>query len=444
MQQRPLILISIIVWIFLSISGLHFWSAIGLAFTFYSTILLIQQMGETIPIPNLMVTLAALQWILGPFIDYHNEATHYKYKMYVDEETYMSFIVPGVLLFKLGISLFPMTTNLEELGQRVRKILEENPKLPYALIILGFVLPYLSGLLPSALGFVFFLLGNMKYIGVIYLLFSSSPNRWFIFWGTMTFTAIVSIGFGMFHDLLLWAMLTFTFVAYELKMSFITKLTLAVVGIFFAMTIQSVKGEYRDIVWSGVYTGNKTMLFLTLAADGWRTGSIVNPSSEVDMNVRLNQGWIISAIMNHMPDKEPFANGASITESLYASFVPRLLDPNKKAAGGRENFRKYTGLQIGENTSMGISLAGEGYANYGRGGGMAFLFLWGLLIGWFWKKLDKLSISSPTLLIWSPILFLQVIKAETEFAVVFNHLVKASMLVFFVLYAIRRWYKIRL
>lgn len=444
MNQKSIILFSVIIWIILTINGLYFWSAIGLSFTFYFTIRVIQQMGESIPIPNLMAAIASLQWILGPFIDYHNETTHYKYKMYVDEETYMSYIVPAILLFKLGLSIFPVKANLDELGKRVQQLLTNHPRLPFVLIISGFLLPYLSGLLPAALGFVFYLLGNLKYIGVIYLLFSSNPNRWIVFWGTMAFTAIVSIGFGMFHDLLLWAMLTFTFVAYELKLSQLSKLAIAIIGIFVAITIQSVKGEYRGIVWSGAYTGNKTLLFINLAVEGWRTGSIVNPSSDVDMNVRLNQGWIISSIMNNIPEKEPFANGTSITESLIASLVPRILVPDKKTAGGRENFRKFTGLHISEGTSMGISLAGEGYANFGKSGGMIFLFVWGVLVGWFWQKLVNLRHVYPTLLIWSPIIFLQVIKAETEFAVVLNHMLKASILVFMVIIIIRKHWKISL
>lgn len=444
MNQKSIILFSVIIWIILTINGLYFWSAIGLSFTFYFTIRVIQQMGESIPIPNLMAAIASLQWILGPFIDYHNETTHYKYKMYVDEETYMSYIVPAILLFKLGLSIFPVKANLDELGKRVQQLLTNHPRLPFVLIISGFLLPYLSGLLPAALGFVFYLLGNLKYIGVIYLLFSSNPNRWIVFWGTMAFTAIVSIGFGMFHDLLLWAMLTFTFVAYELKLSQLSKLAIAIIGIFVAITIQSVKSEYRGIVWSGAYTGNKTLLFINLAVEGWRTGSIVNPSSDVDMNVRLNQGWIISSIMNNIPEKEPFANGTSITESLIASLVPRILVPDKKTAGGRENFRKFTGLHISEGTSMGISLAGEGYANFGKSGGMIFLFVWGVLVGWFWQKLVNLRHVYPTLLIWSPIIFLQVIKAETEFAVVLNHMLKASILVFMVIIIIRKHWKISL
>ena len=259
----------------------------------------------------------------------------------------------------------------------------------------------------------------------------------------MSLTALASIASGMFHDLLLWAMLTFTFVARELKLSLGPKITIALLAMFLAMTIQSVKHEYRSLLKNG-YAGNKVSLFMGLATQQWSNGSIITPAADEDMNARLNQGWIISAVMKNVPNREPFAGGATISEGITASLLPRFLAPNKKKAGGRENFSKFTGLPLAENTSMGISLAGEGYANYGRWGGVLFMFCWGIFIGWFWKKLSHWSNIYPTLLIWSPILFLQVIKAETEFVVVLNHLVKASVLVFGLLWFIKRQWGIRI
>src|SRR5690606_18702393 len=121
--------------------------------------------------------------------------------------------------------------------------------------------------------------------GSIYLLFSPNSNRLPIFFGVMTFTAISSIAIGMFHDLLLWGLLTFTFVAHELKFQWYTKMTLAIFGVFLALTIQGVKGDFRDLTWHQNFQGNKTSLFFFLASEAWRTGSIVTPTSEGDMNM---------------------------------------------------------------------------------------------------------------------------------------------------------------
>ena len=426
------------------IFGIQTWSAIGLAFATFYVVRVIHNMGHKIPILDLMTALAALQWIVGPFIDYHNGTTHYKYYMYVPENIYMAYAVPAIIAFRLGTLFFKDHSDLEAIGLKVSKLFDEYPKLPYVLIIVGLLIPYLNPLIPASLRFIFFLLANIKYVGVIYLLFSGKPNRWFIFIGVMTATALASIAAGMFHDLLLWAMLTFTFVARELKLSFILKIVFAFTGLLLAMTIQSVKPQYRQLIYETHYAGSKTNLFMNLALNQWQNGSIVTPTSEEDMNVRLNQGWIISAVMRHVPKNEPYANGSTITEGISASLLPRFLNPDKKRAGGQENFERFTGLQLGEQTSMGISLAGEGYANYGRLGGILFMFFWGLFIGWFWKKLFDWSKFYPTLLIWSPILFLQVVKAETEFVVVLNHLIKASILVFCLLWFIKKQWGIRI
>lgn len=434
---------SALLWLFLYFMGTYEWTAIGLAITLYYSIKVIYQMGESIPIPDIMLAMMALQWILGPHIEYTNNFSHWKFKMWVDETTYMSYVVPTIALFRVGLYIFPVKTDLTEISDRARHLVSEFPYLPYYLIAAGFILPWLGGFLPAALGFVFYLLGNLKYIGSIYLLFSEKPNRIPVFFGVMAFTAVGSIAVGMFHDLLLWSILTFTFIANEFKLRFVPKIIISVLGLFFALTIQGVKSDYRELTWRQGYQGNRTVLFVSLAYESWRSGAIVTPNKDGDMNIRLNQGWIISSIMNHVPDKEDYANGETIKEAIYAAIVPRLLDPNKKTAGGRENFRRFTGQEIGEGTSMGISLAGEGYANYGRYGGMVFMFLWGVFFGWFWQRMDRLSLIYPTLLIWSPIIFLQVVKAETEFVIVLNHLIKSSVVVFGVLWGIKRYLGIR-
>jgi hypothetical protein len=401
-------------------------------------------MGKSIPIVELMTSLAAVQWIVSPYIDYHNDITHYKYHMYVPEDQYMSYVVPTVIAFWIGTKLFKDTSDLNKIKRKVSSILSDHPKLPYVLIITGLLIPYVNLFIPASLRFVFFLLSNIKYIGIIYLLFSERPNRWPVFWGIMIFTATASIASGMFHDLLLWSMLTFTFIAKELELNFTKKFVVAILGLFVAVSIQSVKSQYRELVWRKHYTGNKTSLFLSLVTEEWSNGSIFTPTSEADTNIRLNQGWIISAILKNMPKHQPFAGGSTITDAIEASLLPRFIAPNKKIAGGQENFQKYTGLQLGEGTSMGISIAGEGYANYGRTGGIIFMFFWGLFIGWVWQKLGDLTKIYPTLFIWAPIIFLQVVKAETELVVVLNHLIKASVLVFGLLWFIKKQWGIRL
>ena len=92
----------------------------------------------------------------------------------------------------------------------------------------------------------------------------------------------------------------------------------------------------------------------------------VNFDAAID---RINQGWIVARIMRYTPNYEPFAGGETIITGIRASLIPRFLDPDKPKAGGRENFTRFTGKLISDNTSMGLSPLGEAYANFGINGG---------------------------------------------------------------------------
>ena len=134
--------------------------------------------------------------------------------------------------------------------------------------------------------------------------------------------------------------------------------------------------------------------------------------------------------MEYTPRVQPHANGETVKDAVFASVLPRFLNPNKKMAGGVENFKKYTGLTLDDNTSMGMSLVGEAYANYGRLGGVFFLMIWGLFLGVFWIFLIKKVNKNVIILFFLPLIFYQVVKAETELVVVLNHLIKSTVLVF--------------
>ena len=185
-------------------------------------------------------------------------------------------------------------------------------------------------------------------------------------------------------------------------------------------------------------------LFFQILNENLSNDLLFDDYSISQLNVRLNQGWHISSVMSNVPSFEPFANGKTIINGIYSSFLPRFLIPDKKIAGGRENFLKYTGEQLGESTSMGISLIGEGYANFGELGGAVFMFIWGVFLLLYWRKLFKLNSNHPIIVFFIPLLFLQVVKAETEFLVVFNHIVKASFTVWLFFIICRRFLNLKI
>ncbi|TLX73207.1 hypothetical protein E9993_15565 [Labilibacter sediminis] len=424
------------------ITNINYWSLVGFCMAIIIFIDFINNIGKTLLIKEAMLLFAAIQWVIGPFIEFQKTSHHYLFKMYVTEEVYMSYLTPTLIGLYIGLNLIHYKTSLFRLKENATLLIHNHPKLPYILIGSGFILPFFSFIIPGALGFVVYLVAQAKYIGVILLLFSTNENRWKVFWGMLIFAFLESAARGMFHAFLLWGVLIFTFVAYELKFNLTRKIWVVSIGLVMVLTLQSVKNEYRQLVWYQGYSGNKIELFFNLAFKNVTSGSIFSSSQSEEMTTRMNQGWIISKIMSQVPKEINYANGSTIWDAIEATILPRFLAPHKKVAGGKENFEKYTGLDLQSSSSMDISLAGEGYINYGPRGGIVFMLVWGLFIAWFISKCEYINRYYPTFLLWLPLLFLQVVKAETSLIVVLNYLIKAFILQYAIFWFVKRKYGI--
>jgi len=411
-------------------------SLIGLIALILVGINFVSQLGKGIPIIELMLLIAGMQWILGPIIEYSTPALHYKYYMYVDQNVYMSYVVPAYIVFS-GIILLH-----RKQFQNIKLPVENLKKYKnYGLIIflIGVGFDVLGNNMPGALGFFVFILSNFKFAGAIILYFSENENLKRIFYGAIVYLFISALAKAMFHDLILWSIFFYMFWSLKFKPSIKTILLTFMFAAVSVTTLQTIKAGYRSQIWSG-YQGNKLELFVGLATDAiLLNGAYAEEINEDSNNVRLNQGWIISAIMDQIPVSQEYLGGETIKDAIFATLVPRFLNPSKKTAGGRENFRKFTGLKISEGTSMGISIIGEAYGNYRVMGGIIFMGIWGLFLVRVWIFFLRKSFQNTLLLAFVPIVFLQVVKAETELVVVLNHLVKSMIVIFLFFWATKQF-----
>jgi len=206
------------------------------------------------------------------------------------------------------------------------------------------------------------------------------------------------------------------------------------------------KDDYREETWYKTELSNsKGNIFKDVLLKRLNNPSTIFQGEMMNnMNTRLNQGWIIARIINHVPDNEPFAEGETIQKAIQAAVLPRILNPNKAVAGGQENFERFTGTYINKKTSMDLSIAGEAYANFGIIGGVIFLFIIGIFYNLVLIRILKYSINHPILILWIPLLFFQVIKAETDFSTVLNHLIKSAIVVAAVFWGFKNVLKIEL
>jgi hypothetical protein len=82
---------------------MDFWTTIGVVLTGTIALRLTFQLGKSIPILEFMLFIAGAQWIIGPLIEYNAPSLHYKYHMYVDQQRYMSYVVPAFGVFSLAV-----------------------------------------------------------------------------------------------------------------------------------------------------------------------------------------------------------------------------------------------------------------------------------------------------------------------------------------------------
>lgn len=402
-------------------------SLLGIALVLFVAFRFIKGLGKRLPILEMMVLVAGLQWIIGPAIEYQATSHHYKYYMYVEEAVYMAYVVPAYGVFTL-IILYGLK-RVPKLNLDITKFNEFATYGKYILLV-GVFFDFAGSSAPGGLKFVFFLLSNFKYAGALILLFSIRKWDRYLFYAALAYLFFGAIRSGFFHDLLLWGTFFYMFWAYKVKPSIKLNIIIIGIGMFGATLIQGVKANYRAIISEG-YEGSYVSLFFDSVGQRLtRDEETLGFEDNDELNVRLNQGWIISAIMEHTPRMQPYADGATVMEAVFASALPRFLNPDKKIAGGVENFEKFTGLPLGENTSMGMSIIGEAYANFGVGGGILFMAIWGFVLIRFWFFILRQVGNRPLLIFFIPLMFLQVIKAETELVVVLNHLVKSLILIF--------------
>ncbi|CAM3475198.1 hypothetical protein [Aequorivita lipolytica] len=405
---------------------MEFWSVIGILAVVYVGFRFLTALGHRVPILELLLLIAGMQWIIGPIIEYQNTFTHFKYHMYIPEDIYVGYVVPAYLVLALamfyGIYKEPKLNIDEGLFQRYSSA-------GVYILLLGIAFGLLKRIMPDSLSFVFYLLENFKYVGALILLFSDKRWHRYLFYAAILFLFIESIRSALFHDFILWSTFFFMFWAYKVKPAIRTTLIIMVSGFLLATGIQLVKADFRTLVWNG-YSGNKLELFFDILTRKISGGFTEDKEEQGEMNVRLNQGWIISAIMKYTPEKEPYAYGETVVDAVYASILPRFLIPGKEEAGGVENFEKFTGLYLSSGTSMGMSVVGEAYANYGVFGGIVFMAIFGVVLILFWRLILKWVVREPLILFFIPLFWLQVVKAETELVVVLNHMVKSLLLVF--------------
>jgi hypothetical protein len=445
---KSILLVSVSFMVILfSVTKFSLYSAFGMGVFLFFALKFYSDLGKTIEIRDLIISIALLQWVVGPVLKYNYSSDDLFYYMAVSEKEYMNLAFPAAIFFIIGLyfPLFYKKIDSQQQLHRISRILKNYPNIDLILIAVGIAANISEDFLPLSLRFFAYLLGGSRFIGLFFLVLNKRKFKWYIFGFVLLLLLASTIKDAIFHELILWMVFLFIIIAFLYQFKDKQKLIFIIPIIIFTILIQTVKFYFRQETSELTNTFDKTELFSEMIQE-----ELINQDrlfSEVNINAaidRINQGWIVARIMRYTPAFEPFAGGETILTGIRASLLPRFLDPDKPKAGGRENFTRFTGKLISDNTSMGLSPLGEAYANFGINGGILFMFFLGLFYNFYLFIILRLSDKYPSLVLWIPLLFLQVVKAETDFVVVLNHLVKASIVVAMLIGGFRKFLGMRI
>lgn len=422
--------------------NIDLFSATAVPVTLFFALLFVAKLGNQFPVKEIMILLTAIQFLYSPFLAYYFYEPDPIYPMEVEPEIYFGYAVPGVILFAFGLYLFRQPVSLQKLPDVLKEF--NIDVVGRQLIIIGIIADFAISFAPGGLAFFLLLISYCKFIGAYYLYFHGGENtKWWIFAAFLPLI-IRNVAHGMFHELLLWGLFSMMIYFVKSKFSFTKKAIIILLSFVSVYYLNIIKKSYREATWNAEInysTSERIMIFgesiLNVAVG---EGIINNESGEAfeedEHNLtRLNQGVIVSRVIDHTGKREPYADGETIEGAIEAALVPRMLNPSKVRSGGFDTYTRFTGYGLGKNTSISLSLLGEGYANYGNGG-IFFMFFLGMFYSFIIWKVGIYSKKYPYLLLWIPFLFLTVIKAEEGFETVLNYLIKAI----FVLWGLHTFY----
>ena len=411
-------------------------SYFALVLALHQFTLLITSIGHIVPVRYLFGAFMALQFFIGPSLAYNgfDQYQYQLYKMKISEAEYFSYAIPAVISFIIGLHITAGNYNGEILDEEgIEIFVKNNPKIPYVFIILGFVASIISSFFSSEVAFVFYLIGSFKFIGLFMLIVGERSLKLGPLVLVLGSIIASSLGLGMFQDLLTWILFLGSIYAIKYRFGFNLKLMSCIGFILLAVIIQQLKGTYRAAIGKGGQEAGLETLSNSYESKR-EDGSLFSFSSLAPSVVRINQGFIITNIMNTVPDRVAYSNGEEMGQIIEAAIMPRILDPDKLQAGDRGMFEKYSGIHLRAGTSMGLSSLGDAYLNFGVIGGCFFMFVLGFIYSSVLNYFNKRSMRQPVILLFLPLIFYYPIRPDCELQTILGHLVKATFILLMMVY----------
>ena len=408
-----------------------FWTGSGLLLTVLIFGHMLLTAWRCVPFPGLVAFAACLQWVLAPWLARFFPPTLPVFRMSVDVEDYLRYAVPATVALWVGL-LIPVHRTLrrwphpaapEPLTKHMRATLDVT-------IVVGMLVDLYGGGLPESLRFLTYLVSTFRFFAALGWMITETPGWWIrVAVVLLQFAAQQSTG-GVFYLVVQWGgyfLLVYAFIKgwrWQLAGAFAA-------GLITLFVLQQVKPVFRDALRNYEVTTPVdsmqrlgSLMWDRVTKDSRQLGT---DDSFGDTLVRFNQGWIVARVMTHVPKNTPYASGDTLIDAAIFSVVPRFLVPSKREGASQSMFMKYTGIELGGNTRMGLGAIGELYANFGTFGGILGTFIYGLLLGWLFAVFAERAVKNPLWWAAAAVVVLPGSESGQNIEDILNHVVKAGI-----------------
>jgi hypothetical protein len=444
-------ILSLISFLLLNVySTTTYWESTSIGLFVYFFLDFLNGLGKKIVIYDLSIVMAFFTWLVMPVIFFHEYtiqnplAKLWNVYMPISSDEYFSFALPASVMLMLGFK-FPLGKNrvLKEPRlylENLRQSLKGRSNVGFLLMTIGVV----SSLIQMIVGqnHLLYLADHLIFVGVFYIMFSDFKNKRTILLLVLCIVVGSSILTGMFGEFVFLLVLALILLSLEWKkVTFPRKLVITFAGIFLIVVIQTIKRDYRAKAWRGggdpLYFGELILKTVSSPAD------LLDDDKLFASAVRMNQGWLVARTMKEVPARYPYAYGETIGISVIAGLVPRFFWPDKPEVGGKYNLKRFWGYEI-KGYSMNIGPIGEAYANFGRTGGIIFMFFYGLFFNMILVLVLKRTEKHPTLLCWIPYLFLYAVGVETDILTTFSSIITATIFMLMTMWIFKYVFRVAL
>jgi hypothetical protein len=415
-----------------------------IAVTLFVSIYAMYRIGKGLVLMEMMAFHCCLTCILAPLMGFNfygadSEIARLWVKvMTINPDTYFEFALPATIAYVLGLT-FPFGKNkfvdygdnVSGIVTQIQKYLSDKTQMGLILLGVGFVCYFLRLTFMGPLQHVFQIFYYFLFTGVLYVYYQKTFRlKWLIYFGVASLLIYDAVKTGMFTIVAYMSITIFSIFLLKKRIPLYRKLIFVALGFSTFFVIQASKYNYRNATWVDNFEGSRASILQKEMGDKIDNfSSLFSEKAFFPIYTRINQGHNIQLVLQRIPAMQDYDYGESLFVALVSAFVPRLFWPDKPQLGGVYNMKHYLGVDlVGWSTNIGP--IGEAWGNFGKWGGIIYMFFYGFFIRWCFTRLFVWSKKRPLLLLWIPVLFYEAtFSIEGDSLQTFNSIFKAALVV---------------